>query len=148
MPFYTMNNFWFNHRMFRFLRRSSDSDLDITRSTACHTLPYAIFYKHSGWLVLCCLYGLALCSLFVRCLLPQNSKFVSWYFSSTKNCQNRRPLFIPHCLCAGAGKGIGEATAKLLAAHGAAVVVCDLDAAAAKEVAAAITVSQLQPDED
>lgn len=43
--------------------------------------------------------------------------------------------------CPGAGKGIGEATAKLLAAHGAAIVVCDVDAAAAKQVAEAITVS-------
>ncbi len=34
----------------------------------------------------------------------------------------------------GAGKGIGEAAAKLMAAQGAAVVVCDLDAAAAKAV--------------
>ncbi|MEW5301874.1 MAG: hypothetical protein WDW36_004702 [Sanguina aurantia] len=39
----------------------------------------------------------------------------------------------------GAGKGIGEATAKLLAAHGAAIVVCDVDAAAAQQVAEAIT---------
>lgn len=47
----------------------------------------------------------------------------------------------PRVSCPGAGKGIGEATAKLLAAHGAAIVVCDVDAAAAKQVAVAITVS-------
>jgi len=38
----------------------------------------------------------------------------------------------------GAGKGIGEATAKLLGEHGASIVACDLDSAAAEGVVAAI----------
>ncbi|GFR40583.1 hypothetical protein Agub_g1163 [Astrephomene gubernaculifera] len=44
-------------------------------------------------------------------------------------------------LITGAGKGIGEAAAKLMAAHGAAVVVADMDAGAAQHVAREIRVS-------
>ena len=47
------------------------------------------------------------------------------------------------CCCAtGAGKGIGEAAAKLLASHGAAVVVSDLDGAAAEQVVQEIKVGR------
>lgn len=44
----------------------------------------------------------------------------------------------PSRACCPPGKGIGEATARLFAKHGASVVVSDLDAAAADRVAAAI----------
>jgi NAD(P)-dependent dehydrogenase (short-subunit alcohol dehydrogenase family) len=40
----------------------------------------------------------------------------------------------------GAGKGIGEATAKLLAFHGASVVLCDLDGDSVEKVAELIRV--------
>lgn len=42
----------------------------------------------------------------------------------------------------GAGKGIGEATARLLARHGAAVVVCDIDESAAQTVRLTMPVRQ------